>query len=120
MYQAKVTSQGGKNTQTYVGLAKDFKARHSKHKASLENPFPDNSMTLSTYFLREEAAGNNPTLSWKCRLCISEKFHILFKLECATLNSISEIFTACRHKKSELLLPPDPKSHGVEMKKHHQ
>ena len=127
IYQAKVTSQGGKNTQTYVGLAKDFKARYSKHKTSLENPSPDNSTTLSTYFLKEEAAGNNPSLSWKflktnipafnpvtgtCRLCLSEKYHILFKPECATLNSRSEIFTSCRHKKSELLVPPDPKSQG--------
>ena len=32
IYQATVTSDGGKNIQTYLGLAKDFKSRISKHK----------------------------------------------------------------------------------------
>ena len=133
IYQAKVTSQGGKNTQTYVGLAKDFKARYSKHKTSLENPSPDNSTTLSTYFLKEEAAGNNPILSWKflktkipafnpvtgtCRLCLSEKFHILFKPECATLNSILRYLKHVETRSpSYYPLTKNPK--GVEVKKHH-
>ena len=127
VYQASVTSQGGKNIQTYVGLAKNFKARYSKHKSSLETPSPDNSTTLSTHFLKEQAAGNNPSIEWKflrtniptynsvtntCKLCISEKMFIIFKPEGASLNSRSEIFTSCRHKKSELLVPPDPKSQG--------
>ena len=127
IYQATVTSQGGRNTQTYVGLAKNFKARYSKHKKSLKNPTPENSTTLSTHYLKEQSEGNNPIITWKflktniptfnpvtntCKLCISEKLHILFKPECASLNSRSEIFTSCRHKKSELLVPPDPKSQG--------
>ena len=127
IYQATVTSEGGKNTQTYIGLAKDFKSRFSKHKASIATPSPKNSTTLSTHFLNQEAAGLNPKLSWrflktnlptfnpvtnKCILCISEKFHILYKSELGTLNSRSEIFSACRHKKAELLVPPDPKSQG--------
>ena len=127
IYEATVTSDGGRNTQTYTGLAKNFKSRYSKHKTSLEKPTPKNSTTLSTHFLKEKAAGRNPVVSWRflktnipsfnpvtgtCKLCISEKFHILFKPESATLNSKSEIFTSCRHKKSELLVPPDPKSQG--------
>ena len=128
VYQATVTSDGGKNVQTYVGLAKKFKSRFSKHKASMETPSPQNITTLSTHFLKEKEAGNNPTLSWKflktniptfnpvteiCRLCTSEIFQILFKPESATLNSRNEIFSACRHKKAELLVPPDPKSQGA-------
>ena len=127
IYQATVTSQGGRSTQTYVGLAKNFKARYSKHKSSLETPTPENSTTLSTHFLKEKNKGNNPIITWKflktnippfnpvtntCKLCLSEKLHILFKPECASLNSRSEIFTSCRHKKSELLVPYDPKSQG--------
>ena len=96
-----------------------------KHKASIATPSPKNSTTLSTYFLNQEAAGLDPKLSWrflktnlptfnpvtnKCILCTSEKFHILCKSELATLNSRSEIFSAYRHKKAELLVPPDPKS----------
>ena len=104
-----------------------IKSRYSKHKTSLEKPSPQNSTTLSTHFHKEKAAGRNPVVSWRfiktnipsfnpvtgtCKLCISEKFHILFKPDFATLNSRSEIFTSCRHKKSELLVPPDPKSQG--------
>ena len=37
---------------------------------------------------------------------------VLVKPEIATLNSRNEIFSACKHKKAELLVPPDPKSQG--------
>ena len=57
IYQATVSSEGGKNVQTYVGLAKDFKARYGKHKSSMENPSPENSTTLSTHFLSQKSAG---------------------------------------------------------------
>ena len=127
IYQAIVTSGGGKNIQTYVGLAKDFKQRFSKHKTSMEKPSPSNSTTLSSHFLTQKEAGHDPKISWKflktniqtfnpvkeiCNLCISEKYHILYMPGSETLNSRSEIFSACRHKRSELLVPPDPKSHG--------
>ena len=122
-----IFSTPGRNVQTYVGLAKDFKARYSKHISSMKYPSPDNSTTLSTHFLNQKTAGLDPKLSWrflktnlpsfnpitkKCILCINEKFFILYKPDEASLNSRSEIFSSCRHKKSELLVPPDPKSHG--------
>ena len=127
VYQATVTSDGGQNMQTYVGLAKSFKKRYSKHMSSIEKPIPTNSTTLSTHYLKEKSAGKNPSISWKflktniptfnpvteiCRLCLCEKFQILYEPKMATLNSRSEIFSACRHKKYELLVPPDPKSQG--------
>ena len=118
---------GRENTQTYVGLAKRFKPRYNKHKTSMIDPFPKNSTTLSSHFLKEKAAGHNPIITWKflkaniptfnpvtdtCKLCLCEKLYILYKPELASLNSRSEIFSACRQKRSELLVPPDPKSHG--------
>ena len=127
IYQAKIISDGGKNIQTYVGLAKNFKSRYSKHKASMETPTPENSTTLSNHFLKEQSLGKKPYVSWKflktnipdfnpvsntCKLCLNEKFQILFKPDSATLNSRSEILSACRHKRSLLLVPPDPKSKG--------
>ena len=127
VYQATVTSEGGRNTQTYVGLAKNFKGRFSKHKASMNKPTPKNSTTLSTHFLKQKNGGHNPEISWKflesnvptfnpvtgsCRLCLREKYHISFYPEMSTLNSRSEIFSSCRHKRSVLLAPPDPKSQG--------
>ena len=127
VYQATVTSEGGKSTQTYVGLAKNFKQRFSKHKSSMATPSSSNSTTLSSHFLAQKEAGHDPKISWKflktniqafnpvtekCNLCTSEKYHILYMPESATLNSRLEIFSACRHKRSELLVPPNPKSHG--------
>ena len=127
VYQATVTSDGGRNIQTYVGLAKNFKNRYSKHKTSMTKPTPKNSTTLSTHFLKEKRGGYQPKVSWKflesnlptfnpvtgnCRLCLREKFHISFSPEMCTLNLRSELFSSCRHKRSELLAPPDPNSQG--------
>ena len=108
-------------------IVKSFQKRYSKHMSSIEKPIPTNSTTLSTHYLKEKSAGKNPSISWKflktnipntnpvseiCRLCLCEKFQILYEPKMATLNSRSEIFSACRHKKYELLVPPDPKSQG--------
>ena len=93
IYQATIISDNGKNTQTYVGLAKKFKTRYSKHKGSIETPSPQNSTALSTHFLKEQEAGNNPTISLKslktniptynpvtgvCKFCICETLETRF------------------------------------------
>ena len=118
-----LTRQQNSKPQTMVKIPRHMLAwpkvskRYSKHKGSIENPSPQNSTTLSTHFLKEQEAGKNPTISWKflrtniptfnpvtgvCKLCICEKFTIVFKPEITTLNSRNEIFSACRHKKAEL------------------
>ena len=38
-----------------------------------------------------------------CKLCLIEKFHILYNPEASTLNSRDEIFTPCPHKHKFLL-----------------
>ena len=50
----------------------------------------------------KRAAPYNPTTKI-CRLCICEKFHILFHPEDATLNQRSEFFSRCWHKDTHLL-----------------
>ena len=45
-------------------------------------------------------------------LCIKEKFHILFSPESATINSRDEVYSACRHKHSLLLIPRERKKKG--------
>ena len=50
----------------------------------------------------KRAAPFNP-ITKICRLCISEKFHILFHPEDATLNQRSEFFSKCWHKEKHLL-----------------
>ena len=122
VYQATVHSEGGANTQTYVGLTKYFKNRYSRHKSSLLAQTKENSTTLSTHFHKQKSGGHQPTISWKflktniptfnpvknaCRLCLTEKYIISFKPSQSTLNSRSAIFSSCRHKRSKLLGPPN-------------
>ena len=117
IYRATVTSN--RETQTYVGLtAGGFKGRYSKHKTSFENPTYQNSTTLSTYIwkLKEHNVAHQVSfeivgraapfsaVSGRCNLCIAEKFEIMFNKDKATLNSRYEIFSACRHKGTILLV----------------
>ena len=44
-----------------------------------------------------------------CRVCLLEKFFIMFKPEGASLNQRSEFFTHCRHYAKFLLCPPPPR-----------
>ena len=48
------------------------------------------------------AKGYNP-ITGLCRLCLKEKFFILYKTETASLNKRSEIFTPCPHRKFKFL-----------------
>ena len=122
IYQATVTNSMG-DEEHYLGLAKNFKKRYSKHKASLKTNKRKGSTTLSTYYWHEKDAGRDPDVMWKiiennipafnpvtktCRLCLREKFNIVLKPESATLNSRQEIYGSCRHKYSKLIgKPPD-------------
>ena len=49
-----------------------------------------------------KARGFNP-VSRICRLCLLEKYCILYKPEFATLNSRDEFFSPCRHKWKHVL-----------------
>ena len=44
----------------------------------------------------------NPSTN-SCRLCLCEKFPIMFKPELASLNQRDEFFTHCRHREAKLL-----------------
>ena len=68
-----------------------------------------------------ETKNIEPVVSWKlidrgrtfspitnvCQLCTREAYYILFHPDSASLNSRSELYSACRHKKSKLLFPPE-------------
>ena len=111
MYQAKITNNKGES-EKYVGIAKKFKHRYSKHKKSMEIKIKTNSTTLSTHFWKEKDGGTEPKVEWKilennipsfnpvnniCRLCLREKYRIAFHPDEATLNLRTEIFGHCRH-----------------------
>ena len=116
VYQATVTVPS-QTPKTYIGLTStDFKARLGNHKQSFLNP-DVNQTSLSKHVLEVKSRGLEPTVSWKlidrgkvfspvtgnCQLCTKEAYYIIFKPEMAELNSRSEIFSTCRHKKSALL-----------------
>ena len=105
--------------ENYVGLAADFKSRFYKHKKSLEDQNPENSTALSSHFWNEVGEDRHPKVTWRilekniptfnpitgiCKLCIREKFNIVFRPELATLNLRNEIFSSCRHKEGKLLI----------------
>ena len=48
-------------------------------------------------------------ISGRCELCLKEKFYILFRPESADINSRDELFSACRHRISNLLIPHERK-----------
>ena len=117
VYQAEVKREDN-IVDTYVGLsATSFKDRYSNHTSSFRTRNPKNSTTLSKYVWGLEDQGIRHEIKWKivsrakpfnhvtkkCRLCVREKFFIIFQPEIATLNSKNEVAGFCLHKDSQLL-----------------
>ena len=112
VYRATVEETNGK-TSTYTGLtANRFKTRWYSHRSSFTNEDHQNHTTLSTHVWDLKQRDQNYEIKWsivdrasdfnpttrKCRLCLKEKFYIIFQPEGATLNRRSELFTTCRHR----------------------
>ena len=117
VYQAEVTREDNK-VDTYVGLAAtSFKDRYSNHTSSFRTRNPKNSTTLSKYIWGLQDQNIGYQVKWKilssaspfnhvtnrCRLCVREKYFIIFQPEMATLNNRNEIAGHCLHKTSQLL-----------------
>ena len=115
VYQALVERSDGV-TESYVGLTeKSFKDRWTKHKSSFKTRNPKNATGLSRYVWKLMDEQTEYNIKWSilsraktfnpasgvCRLCVREKFFILFKPDMSTLNARNEI--ACLHKSSRLL-----------------
>ena len=113
IYQATVKRLDNQMTETYVGLTSNtFKARWANHKTSFRLISHQNETKLSTYIWELKRQGINFELKWQliaksksyspssknCRLCLKEKYFILFRKEMATLNKRHEFFTPCAHK----------------------
>ena len=117
-HRADVTRLDTGAVETYTGVTKDsFKKRYSGHKSSFNNKKYEHSTTLSSYVWKLKNENVPYRVSWDiagraapfnpatniCRLCLLEKYLIMFRPAGATLNQNSEFFTTCRHKQSELL-----------------
>ena len=122
VYQSTIDQADG-ISNTYIGLTSTtFKARLGVHKNSFKDP-EANQTSLSNHIWDLKKRKIEYSVSWKlvdrgkpyspvsgkCQLCIKEKYYILFHPEMASLNSKSEIYANCRHKRSKLLIKPKRK-----------
>ena len=118
IYQAGVTAVG-KRREGYVGMcAPTFKSRFGNHKTDFKHPGKRKHTRLAGYIWSLKDEGLEPKIKWQfltrattykpssktCRLCISEKFHIMHsKQDLASLNKRTEFFSSCLHKEKLLL-----------------
>ena len=94
-----------------------FKKIFQGHKHSFKYRDSQSSTTLSSHVWNLKDQSKNFNLKWevvdkantfnpiskKCRLCLKEKYHILFHPDGASLNRRSELFSTCRHRLRQLL-----------------
>ena len=108
-----MTRRDTRRTRTYTGLtAATFKKRWDGHTNSFRNRTYQHASTLSkhVWYLKDQAipstitwavlarASDYNTTTGMCRLCLMEKYFIMFHPKTATLNSRQEIFSSCRHR----------------------
>ena len=126
VYRAKVTRLDNCHCETYTGVtAGTFKCRWYGHCHDMSHRPTDTKKgtTLSNYVWQLKDHNVNYNIKWSvvargsdfnpatgiCRVCLLEKFFIMFKPEGASLNQRSEFFTHCRHYSKFLLCPPPPR-----------
>ena len=120
IYQGAVTRHDTGKTDFYTGLSEpSWKLRWGNHKQNFKTDSRANRtatcLSKHIWMLKDKGVGYsikfkqlakaksfNP-ITKVCRLCLTEKYFLMFKPEGATINSRSEFFSACRHK-SKLLL----------------
>jgi hypothetical protein len=118
VYEATVTETQSGNKETYTGVtSRTFKRRLYEHNADMRKQDGRSKTCLSahtwslkddgidfnvTWKLKDRATAFNP-ITKKCRICLKEKSHILYKADGASLNKRSEIFNTCRHRTQKLL-----------------
>ena len=115
VYRCHVSTPDG-NTETYTGCTKDFKTRCQAHIRSFDNK-ENKQTTLSTHIWSLKDSNTPFTTRWShrdrgrpynpssgaCRLCLLEKYYILFEQDGASLNQRDEFFSPCYHKIPQLL-----------------
>ena len=119
VYKSTVNEEDS-TVNTYTGLTcNTFKQRFYGHTYSFNHRVTDEkkTTTLSTHIWSLKDQGKNYDISWsiidrakefdpttrKCRLCLKEKYYIIFRPEGASLNKRSELFSTCRHRLRQLL-----------------
>ena len=119
VYKATVTRTDTSHRETYTGSTYNpMKTRYNQHNSNIHTLNEETKGTTLSAYVRKLIRDNIPyNIKWSivkraapynpitkiCRLCISEKQHILFHPEDATLNKRSEFFSKCWHKDTHLL-----------------
>ena len=120
VYKATVTRTDTSHRETYTGSTYNpLKTRVNQHNSNINTVNEKEKGTTLSAYVRSLIKDNIPyNIKWDivkraapynpitkiCRLCISEKVHILFHPEDATLNQRSEFFSKCWHKDCHLLV----------------
>ena len=118
VYQAEIKREDGIE-DSYIGVtATAFKERWRNHNSNFKTRNNSNATALSRYIWELEDKQIKYEIKWNiiarakpfnpitrtCRLCLREKFFIIYHPEMSTINSRSEIANNCRHIIGELLV----------------
>ena len=115
IYQATVTT--ATTTETYVGLATNFKERYRNHQSSFRRSNRRNETELSKYIWTLQDSNKPFQIKWKvlkkckaysniskkCNLCLYEKFIIICKKELCSLNRRNELASSRPHRNRSVL-----------------
>ena len=115
VYQAIITTDT--TTESYVGLATNFKERYRNHNTSFRHANKRNSTELPKHVRKLKDAKTPFSIKWKiirkcnpynnitkkCNLCLYEKFVIICRKDLCTLNGRNELATSCPHRNRYVL-----------------
>ena len=117
VYSAEVTDTSTGEKETYTGLTDGtMRDRISKHMGNCRTRHEPGTR-LSTHVRKLQDRGAPYNITWQilsrassfnpttgmCRLCLKEKYLIMFAPATASLNKRSEVYSSCRHRASKLL-----------------
>ena len=117
VYGAEITDLTTGKKETYTGLTDGpIRDRISKHEGDCRQKDRPGTR-LSTHVWEVKDQGHPFSITWQilarassynpssgmCRLCLKEKYLIMFAPATASLNKRNEIYNSCRHRASKLL-----------------
>ena len=119
VYRATVKEIMSGSMETYTGVTGNtFKERWYGHRGDMRNEKKRLSTRLSSYIwdlkderkdfevkwsLIDRSTSFNP-ITRKCRICLKEKYQIMYNGNGSSLNKRQEIFNTCRHRTQKLLV----------------